>query len=183
MGSESTPPLNIMAKFDQNIVSIAASWVQVNGLIECGGAKLSDFLSYIKIDQRTYYRWLSEHADFADAIKKAKEEFKSTLEIDIVNSLAKCAKGYEWEQTVTEFADKNGKPVIKKQTKKTIRESPNVAAAIFLLTNIGEGRWVNKQKVESAINGNIPKLSVSVNIDKEAADIIQSFGKNSMVEE
>ena len=89
--------------------------------------------------------------EFVEAIKKAKEAFRSTLENDIVKSLANSAKGYEYEQYTTEYTDVNGKPKIKKQVKKNIRVEPNVGAAIFLLTNIAPQRWKNRQDIKTDV--------------------------------
>lgn len=142
-----------MAKYSPEIVKRCAEWVSKNGLIEDGGARLADFIAFFGIDQKTYYNW-SKKSEFSDAIKKAKEEFRSSLETDLVKSLAMAAKGYEWEQITTEYMDVYGRPKIKKQTKRTMRGSPNVGAAIFLLTNIAPERWKNKQMKEvSGVDG------------------------------
>lgn len=142
-----------MAKYSPEIVKRCADWVRKNGLIDYGGARLADFIAFLGIDQKTYYNW-SKKSEFSDAIKKAKEEFRESLETDLVKSLAMAAKGYEWEQAITEYMDDGGRPKIKKQTKRTMRESPNVGAAIFLLTNIAPERWKNKQLKEvSGVDG------------------------------
>ena len=133
-----------MGKYNKDMVQACADWVRKNGLIDFGGATLTDFCKAMGIDNQTYYRWLCK-AEFAEAIKKAKESFRSTLENDIVKSLANAAKGYEYTQTQTEYKDMNGLPKIVKQTKKNIRVEPNVGAAIFLLTNIAPERWKNKR--------------------------------------
>lgn len=132
-------------KYNSGIVEECANWIRENGLMEYGGAKLKDFCAHFGIDNMTYYRWL-ENADFSDAIKKAKEDFKNNLERDVVNSLSRLAKGYEYDQTTTEYTDVNGKPQIKKQVKKKIHVEPNVGAGIFLLTNIAPERWKNRQR-------------------------------------
>lgn len=142
-----------MAKYSPEIVKRCADWVRKNGLIDYGGARLADFIAFLGIDQKTYYNW-SKKSEFSDAIKKAKEEFRESLETDLVKSLAMVAKGYEWEQTTTEYMDVDGRPKIKKQIKRTMRESSNVGAAIFLLTNIAPERWKNKQLKEvSGVDG------------------------------
>lgn len=142
-----------MAKYSPEIVKRCAEWVSKNGLIEDGGARLADFIAFFGIDQKTYYNW-SKKSEFSDAIKKAKEEFRESLETDLVKSLAMAAKGYEWEQITTEYMDVDGRPKIKKQIKRTMRESSNVGAAIFLLTNIAPERWKNKQLKEvSGVDG------------------------------
>lgn len=140
-----------MAKFNKEIVKEMSDWVRENGLIDYGGAKLGDFLSRFGIDQRTYYRWLND-TEFAEAIKKAKEEFKKNLETDIVKSMANAAKGYEYTQTITEFKDVNGQRRPVKQTQKNIRVEPNIGAGIFLLTNIAPDKWKNRQKNELEVS-------------------------------
>ena len=145
-----------MAKYNKDMVQACADWVRKNGLIDFGGATLTDFCKAMGIEDQTYYRWLDK-VEFVEAIKKAKEAFRSTLENDIVKSLANSAKGYEYEQYTTEYTDVNGKPKIKKQVKKNIRVEPNVGAAIFLLTNIAPDRWKNKQdSTVSVKEGNEP---------------------------
>lgn len=133
-----------MAKYNKEMLRACADWVRENGLIEYGGATLRDFCKHFAIDDMTYYGWM-KRSEFSEAIKKAKEFFKSNLEKDIVKSLANAAKGYDYDQFTTEYTDVNGKPKIKKQVKKTIHVEPNVAAAIFLLTNIAPERWKNRQ--------------------------------------
>ena len=145
-----------MAKYSKDMLQACADWVRKNGLIDFGGATLTAFCKAMGIEDQTYYRWLDK-VEFVEAIKKAKEAFRSTLENDIVKSLANSAKGYEYEQYTTEYTDVNGKPKIKKQVKKNIRVEPNVGAAIFLLTNIAPDRWKNKQdSTVSVKEGNEP---------------------------
>ena len=162
-----------MAQYNKEMVKQCAAWVQENGLIEYGGAKLKDFLTHFAIDQRTYYRWMEE-TEFAEAIKKAKLDFKNTLETDIVKSLANAAKGYEYIQIQTEYKDVNGSPKIVKQVKKNIRVEPNVGAAIFILTNLAPERWQNKQRQE--LSGDISGLTVVVD-NKEDAELIRKINE------
>lgn len=147
-----------MGKYNKQMVQACADWVRENGLIDYGGATLTDFCKAMSIDNKTYYAWLGK-PDFSEAIKKAKEAFRDSLEKDIVKSLANAAKGYEYEQYTTEYTDVNGKPKIKKQVKKNIRIEPNVGAAIFLLTNIAPERWKNRQSSDIAMSSDV-KMSV-----------------------
>ena len=119
---------------------MCSKWVAENGLMEHGGARLKDFCAHFGIDSQTYYRWL-ENADFADAIKKGKNEFKEKLEQRLVESLSKAACGYEFEETKTEYEGKK----VKKKIVTVKNVEANVGAAIFLLTNISPDRWRNKQ--------------------------------------
>lgn len=153
-----------MAKYSKDMLQACADWVRKNGLIDFGGATLTDFCKAMGIEDQTYYRWLDK-VEFVEAIKKAKEAFRSTLENDIVKSLANSAKGYEYEQYTTEYTDVNGKPKIKKQVKKNIRVEPNVGAAIFLLTNIAPERWKNKQDNNVKIEDEGEPIQIEI-IDK-----------------
>lgn len=121
-----------------------------NGLMEYGGAKLKEFCAYFRIDNKTYYKWMQK-SEFSEAIKKAKDDFRNNIEHDIVVSLAKSAKGYEYEEVKTEYQDVNGKPQIKRQTKTKKHVEPNVGAGIFILSNIAPQRWKNKQQQDVAI--------------------------------
>ena len=77
-------------------------------------------------------------------------------------SLAKSAKGYSYVKRKTEYtSDKNGNPVIKKQTTEDVDVQPNVGAAIFLLTNIAPERWQNKIQQQADIQGS---LALDVNV-------------------
>ena len=158
-----------MAKYSKDMVQACADWVRENGLIDFGGATLTDLCKAMGIDDQTYYRWL-EKVEFAEAIKKAKEAFRDSLEKDIVKSLANAARGYEYTQTTTEYTDVNGKPCIKRQVKKNIRIEPNVAAAIFLLTNIAPERWKNRQSQNLTIEDVTP-----ISMD-EAREIVKKLG-------
>jgi hypothetical protein len=139
-----------MAKYNKDMIQACTDWVRENGLIDYGGATLRDFCRAMGIDDMSYYNWM-KRSEFSEAIKKAKEAFRESLEKDIVQSLATAAKGYEYTQTTTEYTDVNGKPSIKKQVKKNIRVEPNVGAAIFLLTNIAPQRWKNRQDIKTDV--------------------------------
>ena len=149
-----------MAKYCKEKTEECASWVRENGLIEHGGATLMSFCEAMGIDNKTYYSWMKK-PEFSDSIKKAKEDFRSRLEVDIVDSLARSAKGHEYTQETVEWGDVKGKLVVKKRIRKTVRVEPNIGAAIFLLTNIAPERWRNRRdidftddEVKEAIKGN-----------------------------
>ena len=157
-----------MGKYNKQMVQACADWVRENGLIDFGGATLTDFCNALSIDNKTYYAWMNK-TEFSDAIKKAKDTFRESLEKDIVKSLANAAKGYEYEQITTEYTDVNGKPRIKKQVKKNIRVEPNVGAAIFLLTNLAPDRWKNRQRQEVEVSEVKPMTM------QEAKELIESL--------
>lgn len=157
-----------MGKYNKQMVQACADWVRENGLIDFGGATLTDFCKAMDIDDMSYYNWM-KRAEFSEAIKNAKEAFRDGLEKDIVKSLANAAKGYEYDQVTTEYTDVNGKPRIKKQVKKNVRVEPNVGAAIFLLTNLAPERWKNRQQQEVKVSDAKPMTM------QEAEELIKSL--------
>lgn len=143
-------------------------WVRENGLKDNGGATIASLCRHFGIAEMTFGRWM-KRKDFAEAINSAKQHFADNLERDLVASLAKSAKGYNYVKRKTEYtSDKNGNPVIKKQTTEDVDVQPNVGAAIFLLTNIAPERWQNKIQQQADIQGSLA-LEVKVVNDKTPA--------------
>lgn len=143
-------------------------WVRENGLKDKGGATIASLCRHFGIAEMTFGRWM-RRKDFSDAINSAKQYFADNLERDLVASLAKSAKGYSYVKRKTEYtSDKNGSPVVKKQTAEDVDVPPNVGAAIFLLTNIAPDRWQNKIQQQADINGSLA-LDVNVVNDKTPA--------------
>lgn len=134
-------------KYSEEMVKRCAEWVSEYGLIECGGASLISYCAAMAIDTETHRRWLNK-AEYAEAIKNARQEFRDRLEKNIVTSMAQAATGYEYNESTTEYVNIDGTKVIKKQTVTKKRVQANVAAGIFLLTNIAPERWKNKQNTE-----------------------------------
>ena len=130
----------------KEMTEMCSKWVAENGLMEHGGARLKDFCAHFGIDSQTYYRWL-ENADFADAIKKGKNEFKEKLEQRLVESLSKAACGYEFEETKTEYEGK--------KVKKKIVTVKNVEA------NVGAPDFITFLRHHIAHNDNQRVTSVS----------------------
>lgn len=148
-----------MSKYCKEKIEECAKWVEENGLMEYGGARLKDFAEAMGITQETYFQWMKQ-SEFSDAIKLAKGKFKAGLETKLVNSLARAATGYEYEEIQREgTADKLSKV---RRTKKMVQ--PNVGAAIFLLTNIAPERWKNKMSNE--IRGEV-KTGLTFNVKNE----------------
>lgn len=158
-------------KLTQQLTADITQWVRENGLVECGGATLISLCRHFGISDRTFHRWCKRN-DFAEAIAEAKKFFADHLERDLVQSLAKAAKGYNYVKRKTEYtSDKNGNPVVKKQTTEDVDVQPNVGAAIFLLTNIAPERWVNKQTNVTDLQGS---LTLGVKVVNGTPDISTS---------
>lgn len=148
-------------KLNDDLVNDITRWVRENGLKDNGGATVVSLCRHFGIAEMTFGRWM-KRKDFAEAINSAKQHFADNLERDLVASLAKLAKGYNYVKRKTEYtSDKNGNPVIKKQTTEDVDVQPNVGAAIFLLTNIAPERWQNKIQQQADIQGS---LALDVNV-------------------
>lgn len=134
-------------KYNEAKIQECAEWVRVHGLMEHGGATLQEFCRDMDIGADAYYEWMKK-AEFAEAIKRAKQAFRDSLEKNIVTSMAQAATGYEYDEITTDIINVDGKKVIKGQKVTKKRVQANVAAGIFLLTNIAPERWKNKQNTE-----------------------------------
>lgn len=155
-------------KLSPQKIEECAQWVRENGLTEYGGATIKTFCEAIGIDRTTFYHW-KENATFSTAIEKAKIDFKNTLEVRIVQSLAKTAMGYTYVKKKTEYkTNKDGKAIIAKQTHEDIDVAPNVGAGIFLLTNINPERW--KNKISNDVNANV-KSEVEADVSYGFEDV------------
>lgn len=160
-----------MSKLSEELTNDIMRWVRENGLKDNGGATITSLCRHFGIAEMTFGRWMQKKT-FADAINSAKQHFADNLERDLVASLAKSARGYSYVKRKTEYtSDKNGNPVIKKQTTEDVDVQPNVGAAIFLLTNIAPERWVNKQQTQTDLTGS---LALDVNIVGNTPDIATS---------
>lgn len=129
----------------------AEEWVSKHGLIEYGGAQLQEFRKELGIHDRTYRRWMEEDEGFRAAIDRGREAFRLALTHELSQSLANAAKGGEQEEVMTEYRPNPkdpDKPYIAKVVKKKVFVQPNVAAAIFLLTNLDPASWKNRRSNE-----------------------------------
>lgn len=149
------------------------AWVEENGLIEDGGAKLKEFCAFFSITRETYTQWI-KLSDFSDIITRARETFRQNLEVDIVRSLAKAAVGYTYNEkhkkTIIEDNGK-GQPTIKGEQRweKEINVAPNVQAATFLLSNINPDKWKRPDKHEVKMDA--PKGLTIICDDKEEEEL------------
>lgn len=157
-----------MMKYNEDKVRECAEWVREHGLMEYGGARMKDLCAAVGITTRCYNKWVLAHPEFVEALKAAKAEFKARVQVVVEKSLAKLATGYEWEQVTTELEnDADGKPRIKRQTRRTMHEAPNVAAAIFLLTNLDPERWKNRQDKAVKMSGDAVTVVVRSDDERE----------------
>lgn len=157
-------------KYTAELLKRADEWVRKNGLIEYGGGQLQDFCTELGINDKTYRRWLVEKDDFKQTIDKAKEFYKQSLTHELHETLSMVAKGYDKEETETEYRpnpkDPN-KPTITKMKKKKVFYQPNVGAAIFLITNLDPEHYQNRQNSSIAVKTSEEKEMTEEEINAE----------------
>lgn len=132
-----------MAKYNKQTVEAICSYIRDGDSqkLACKKAGIGD---------STFHDWIKAKQEFAERIKKAKEEFQATITGKLEATLWKRAMGYEVTETETEYvSDANGNPKIKSQKSKVKHIQPDTGALIFALTNVAPEKWVNKQKVET----------------------------------
>ena len=128
-----------MAKYSAAKVAQCEEWVKQHGLMEYGGAMLKEFCEEMDIDNKTYYKWMQVKDEFREAINR--------------------------------IPNPNGSnsPIIRKMKKKHVHYQPNVAAAIFLLTNLDPEHYQNRQRSDMVIKKDEEKQMTIEEINAEIA--------------
>ena len=127
------------------------------------------------VSSSTFYSWHGRFPEILEALKKG----KAPVDTQVENALLKRALGYDYTETVTEFAisetekDEDGKPkkIVKavRMTKKHM--APDVGAAAFWLKNRRPDRWREKREeqiqVTSADYSLLDEVAKAVNPDEQ----------------
>ena len=132
-----------MAKYGKKIVE------QIVGLVKSDTYTIAEICRQTGISLRTYFKWIAEYPEFAQAVEDAKAERMQFFVQEAKKSLLKKIRGYEATETaVTTIPDKDGNPKIKEQKTNKKHIQPDTAAIIFTLTNGDPEHWKNKQSTE-----------------------------------
>lgn len=102
----------------------------------------------LNIAQSTFYKYKNEHLEFADALKKGKED----IDIKVENALLKRALGYSFEEVTKErVIDVEGNEGLK--VTKIVRKqmAPDTTAQIFWLKNRKPDVWRDRQEISNSI--------------------------------
>ena len=91
----------------------------------------------------TFRAWVDKFPALSASLKKG----KAPVDIEVENALLKRARGYDYEETITEVEDLgNGKQ--KKHIRKVMKHCPpDTTAQIFWLKNRRPDRWRDKQDI------------------------------------
>lgn len=153
-----------MAKYSKRLVNRIADLVREDSYT------VAEICKKAGIVESTFYKWKAEKTDFSEALKKAEEDFNSTIVVEAKKSLVKLIKGYTVQEKKTVTADtgkkdEQGKPIVKVKEHAVIDKhyQPNTAAVIFALTNRDPDNWKNRMNNEVsgavAIKSDLEKLS------------------------
>lgn len=123
------------------------------------------------ISEDSFERWQQQHADFAVAVKKAKQIYNDWELVGILSDAKKSLKvlicGQEYEEVKTEYkSDANGQPVIKSQVRTTKKILPNATAVIFALCNRDPEHWQNR--INADVNS---KVTAETKTDLSLANV------------
>lgn len=117
------------------------SWITPDGLLLLEGYAregLTDeqIARKIGIAPGTLYEWFKSYPEIYEALKRG----KAPVDMEVENALLKRARGYEYEEVITEVYG-DGKKHVKKIKKHV---PPDVTAQIFWLKNRRPDKWRDK---------------------------------------
>ena len=90
----------------------------------------------IGINPATLYKWEDRYSEIGEALKRG----KAPVDFEVENALLKRARGYDYEEVITEVYG-DGKKHVKKIKRHV---PPDVTAQIFWLKNRKPERWRDK---------------------------------------
>lgn len=132
-----------MAKYNKRIVK------RICDLIRADTYTIAEICSMSGIHHDSYYEWLKNKPEFAEAVTRAREQFDQIIVKEAKNSLRKLVNGYEVDEKKTVYVDdKQGKPKIKEQVTIKKHIQPNPHSVQFVLTNKTGGEYKNFQTNE-----------------------------------
>lgn len=165
-------------KYNAKLVAEMVKLVEEKGLKDYRGMKLQDFAQFFGIDPSTFYLWLKTKEGFSDKIEAAKEVYKHNRTRKLILTLEDAAEGgYREESTETTKYRPNprnpAEPTIAEMTKVKTKKyvKPDVAAAIFLLTNLDPEHFQNRRNSDVVVRETQPR---ELSLD-EAREYIQKL--------
>lgn len=110
----------------------------------------NEAMRFAGVSHDAFYKWMRTKAEFADLVKKARENFMEKRQGELEQSLMARAMGTTKVEEITSeyMAGADGKPVLVKQVRKEKTVPPDTAALIFALTNAAPDKWRNRQNNE-----------------------------------
>lgn len=122
---------------------------RILAMIRADTYTITEVCNNVGISRQTFYNWLNDNPEFAQAVEDANNELLDKMNIEAKKSLMKKIKGYDVIEThVTTVPGKDGNPVIKEQKNVKKHIAADTAAIIFTLTNRDPERWKNRHSTE-----------------------------------
>lgn len=113
--------------------------------------------------ERTFTEWKARFPAIRAALKKG----KAPVDLEVENALLKRARGYDYEETVTEIVQ-GADGTERKQVRKHKRHMPpDVTAQIFWLKNRRPDRWRDKVEAPNTEDKNAPIYELLRRLDNE----------------
>lgn len=166
-----------MAKYTKDLLE------RICSLVKEDSYTIAEICVNVGISERSFYDWQKKYAEFAEAIKRARDEFNNLLIAEAKKSLIKKIRGYTVQETKvvnvdSRKTDEQGNPIYREKEKTVIDKhfQPDTAAIIFTLCNRDPDNWKNKQDTnitgEMTLTSELEKLP-----DEELENIIRNGGK------
>ena len=122
---------------------------RILAMIRADTYTITEVCNNVGISRQTFYNWLNDNPEFAQAVEDANNELLDKMNIEAKKSLMKKIKGYDVIEThVTTVPGKDGNPVIKEQKNVKKHIAADTAAIIFTLTNCDPDNWKNRHSSE-----------------------------------
>lgn len=170
-------------KFTKEMQDRIVKWVELNGLYpQPCGATVQSLCEACGFSDTTFERWTSnpKNVAFVERLSRARAKFAATVEVSVVNSLVRCAKGAEIKHVkekakaehikITYPDGRTEERLGELKTVEAFRDvysAPgDVKAAQFLLTNIAPDRWKMKQEHTVETTG----AQITMNVTQAAFD-------------
>lgn len=118
------------------------------------GLTIEQIAKNLGISKVTFYKYISEHTELSERLKKGKE----VVDIEVENALLKRALGYKVDEITKELItdEETGISELKVTKVVTKEVAPDTTAQIFWLKNRKPEEWRDKKEVKHDGNINNP---------------------------
>lgn len=118
------------------------------------GLTIEQIAKNLGISKVTFYKYISEHTELSERLKKGKE----VVDIEVENALLKRALGYKVDEITKELItdEETGISELKVTKIVTKEVAPDTTAQIFWLKNRKPEEWRDKKDVKHEGNINNP---------------------------
>ncbi|WP_338912767.1 transposase [Clostridium perfringens] len=118
------------------------------------GLTIEQIAKNLGISKVTFYKYISEHTELSERLKKGKE----VVDIEVENALLKRALGYKFDEITKELItdEETGISELKVTKVVTKEVAPDTTAQIFWLKNRKPEEWRDKKEVKHGGNINNP---------------------------